>query len=378
MRIQNFFFYSLCLFVLCSCGREDKEKQAQNEAKAERARAVLANQCSSDADCIITGCRQTMCRAMPEPDYCDHRIVLAMESPDDAQAVKRIVAEQLTTRESDTIRIGGYSANRWTLSFHASQAQRERVESTLNSLAQSGLARLHPKAEHYSRAAFSALSATDPDIELRTMRGAGPLIEKKIRSGDVLSKDDIRSAWSHIAAIQDITLGNGDAFERIWSYDVVFDSVSQLRLWPVDRRQRLSVRTWKSISARVDNGDIVVTGDVGENMAETLRSWTQTPNLLLLTLGTEVIAAAIAQTPIEDGRFELIIADAAQNETKADAVEMLESINKMRGAVYIDAEATASAERDISCQARFPRACACIEGYCGWRVNPDYNACLYE
>lgn len=378
MRIQNFFFYSLCLFVFCSCGREDKEKQAQNEAKAERARAVLANQCSSDADCIITGCRQTMCRAMPEPDYCDHRIVLSMESPDDAQAVKRIVAEQLTTRESDTIRIGGYSANRWTLSFHASQAQRERVESTLNSLAQSGLARLHPKAEQYSRAAFSALSATDPDIELRTMRGAGPLIEKKIRSGDVLSKDDIRSAWSHIAAIQDITLGNGDAFERIWSYDVVFDSVSQLRLWPVDRRQQLSVRTWKSISARVDNGDIVVTGDVGENMAETLRSWTQTPNLLLLTLGTEVIAAAIAQTPIEDGRFELIIADAAQNETKADAVEMLESINKMRGAVYIDAEATASAERDISCQDRFPRACACIEGYCGWRVNPDYNACLYE
>jgi len=111
-----------------ACGDKDADRLAQIEAKAERTRTVLANQCTQNSDCIVTGCRQTMCRAMPEPDYCDHRIVLSMESADDAQAVKRIVAEQLTMRESDTIRIGGYSANRWTLSFHATQAQRERVE----------------------------------------------------------------------------------------------------------------------------------------------------------------------------------------------------------------------------------------------------------
>ena len=64
--------------------------------------------------------------------------------------------------------------------------------------------------------------------------------------------------------------------------------------------------------------------------------------------------------------------------TQIDAIEMLESIIHMHGAVYIDAQATASVERDITCQERFPRECACIDGYCGWRLNADYNACLYE
>ena len=366
-------------FMTCiACGDKDADRLAQIEAKAERTRTVLANQCTQNSDCIVTGCRQTMCRAMPEPDYCDHRIVLSMESADDAQAVKRIVAEQLTMRESDTIRIGGYSANRWTLSFHATQAQRERVEATINSLAHSGFARLHPQAARYTDEAYKALAANDPDISLRTMRGAGALIEKKIRSGDVLSKDDIRNAWAHLEPIQIVRLGSDDDIERIWSYDVVFDAVSQLRLWPVDKRQRLSVRLWKSLSHRIDNGDIVVTGEVGDNMVDTLRRWTESGSLILLTLGNEVIATALPDTPIEDGRFELVIDDAAEDETQIDAIEMLESIIHMHGAVYIDAQATASVERDITCQERFPRECACIDGYCGWRLNADYNACLYE
>lgn len=366
------------LFAFCSCDDKDEDRLAQIEAKVTRTRTVLANQCSQDSDCVVTGCRQTMCRAMPEPDYCDHRIVLSMESAEDAQAVKRIVAEQLTLGESDTIRIGGYSANRWTLSFHATQAQRERVESTINSLAHSGFARLHPQSARYTDEAYRALSANDPDITVRTMRGAGPLIEKKIRSGDVLSKDDIRNAWAHLSPIQNVRLGEDDDIERIWSYDVVFDAISHLRLWPVDKRQRLSVRLWKSLSRRIDNGDLIIAGEVDPNMVDTLRNWTKSGSLILLTLGSEVIATALPETPIEDGRFELVIDGAANNETQIDAIEMLESIVHMHGEVYIDKQATASVERDITCQERFPRACACIDGYCGWRVNPDYNACLYE
>lgn len=378
LSIKHMLWMFPLLAIFTACNDKEEEKLAQIEAKAERTRTVMANQCSSDADCKITGCRNTMCRAMPEPDYCDHRIVLSMDSPEDTHIVKRIVAEQLTLRESDTIRIGGYSANRWTLSFHATQVQRKRVETTLNSLAQSGLARIHPKAADYTEKAYALLSPNDPDIALRPMKGVGRLIEKKIRSGDVLSKDDIRNSWEQITSIQEVRLGDNDDNERIWSYDVLFGSISQLRLWPIDKRQRLSVRLWKSFNHRIDNGDIIIQGELNENMISTLESWTRSGQILLLTLGNEIIATAIPTVPIINGRFELVIHDGAKNENLTDAVDMLESITQMHGAVYIDDDATKSVERDITCQERYPRECACLEGYCGWRPNSQYNACLYE
>ena len=49
-----------------------------------------------------------------------------------------------------------------------------------------------------------------------------------------------------------------------------------------------------------------------------------------------------------------------------------------KGAVRIDPRATQMVERDITCHERFPRKCGCIDGSCGWHINPEYNACLYS
>ena len=184
------FLLLLAFFILTSCSREDEKKEAEFQAKVEKTRTVLANHCDKDEDCIVTGCHNTMCRAMPEPEYCDHRIVLAMDSADDVAAVRILVSEMLTVHEAETVRIGGYAAGKWTLSFHASPTQRKRVESALNNLSLSGFAKLHPNSSAYNRALFDELSRTESksDLAMRDMRGAGLLVEKQIRSGDVLSK----------------------------------------------------------------------------------------------------------------------------------------------------------------------------------------------
>lgn len=368
-----------CAVMAVSCGNDEEKKIAQIEAKAAHTKTVLANQCKLDSDCMMTGCRHTMCRAMPEPDYCDHRIVIALEDASDMEAVKQIAAKQLTPNESDTIRMGGYAAGRWTLSFHASQAQRERIETMLGMMSQSGFARLHPNAGAQTQAAFEALSAKKvSDIALMSMRGAGVLIEKKIRSGDILSKDDIRDAWAQLDEIRNLSLTPDDAIERIWAYDIIFDAIASLRIWPIDRRQRISIGLWRDFSYRVDNGDIVISARLSDSVADTFRAWTSAGELIVLMLGNEIIATAIPEQPIEDGRFELIIQDGVKNEALLENVGMLENVVKMKGMVRIDSEATASVERDISCQKRFPRECGCIDGYCGWKTNPEYNACLYE
>ena len=65
------FLFSVTLMFGCS---NDDEKEAQFQATVEKTKTVLANQCSKDEDCIVTGCHQNICRAMPEPDYCDQRL----------------------------------------------------------------------------------------------------------------------------------------------------------------------------------------------------------------------------------------------------------------------------------------------------------------
>ena len=360
------------------CHDDDDEKLAKYEAQVAKTRTVMANQCSNDSDCLVTGCHGTMCRAMPEPDFCDHRIVLAIDDPTDIPVIKKFVADQLTLSESESIRIGGYSAGLWTLSFQASQAQRLRVEQALQGLNHSGFAKLHPKANLHTQTAFEALSPKDRDMTLKTMKGAGKLIEKLIRAGDILSKEDIRNAWTQLSDIKNIRISDDDDIERFWAYDVIFDKQPALRLWPVDKRQRISVRLWKSISTRVDNGDLIVSAKLDDTVVDTFRQWTEKGEIILLIVGNEVVAPAIPQKNIEDGQFELVIDNHTQNETLNDAVDALKSIAQMKGTVRIDNKATASVERDITCHNQFPRECACIEGFCGWKINPDYNACLYE
>ena len=42
------------------CHDDDDEKLAKYEAQVAKTRTVMANQCSNDSDCLITGCHGTM------------------------------------------------------------------------------------------------------------------------------------------------------------------------------------------------------------------------------------------------------------------------------------------------------------------------------
>lgn len=373
-RRFHFLLFLAALFLFSSCN-DDEKKEAEFQAKVEKTRTVLGNHCSSDSDCMITGCHQTMCRAMPEPEFCEQRVVLDIDDQADIPVVKDIVSDLLTVREAETVRIGGYAAGKWTLSFMATQAQRERIETTINHLSQSGLARIHPNAEAHSRALFDKLA--DPDSYLRTMKGVGVLTEKKIRSGDVLSKDDIRNTWTLVAPSLDVKVSVDDDIERLWGYDVITDTIPYLRFWPVDKRQRISTRLWKEFDYRTDNGDIIMTSQLADPVVETFRHWTSESRLIVVLLGNEVLATTLPNQSISDGHFDIVIHDAAQNETLLNSIKTLKAVSRMKGGVRLDNVSTQKVERDITCHRKHPRQCACIEGSCGWRLNTEYNACLY-
>ena len=364
-----------CLFNACD---DDKKREAEIQAKVEKVRTVLANQCSKDDDCVITGCHNSMCRAMPEPEYCDQRIVVAVENESDIAAVKRIVTEQLTVTEAETLRIGGYAAGKWTISFHAPQSQRKRVESALEHLPQSGFARLHPNASTYTTALYDELKQFGSDIALRAMKGVGNLVEKQIRSGDILSKDDIRNTWEQIEPALSVKVSDDDDIERLWAYDVIIQKIAYLRLWPVDKRQRITARLWNDFDMRTDNGDIIISATLDQPFADTLRRWTEDGSIIVVLLGTEIIASAIPNIPISDGTFELVISNGAKSEIMMEKTRTLKAVTQIKGAVHLDRSATAKVERDLTCLERFPRECACIDGSCGWKTNVEYNKCLYE
>lgn len=374
-RITYTLMICIMAILLMSCN-DDKKKEAEFQAKVEKTRIVLGNHCSEDSDCMITGCHQTMCRAMPEPEYCDQRIVLAIESEDDIPAIKSIVTDQLTVREAETVRIGGFSAGKWTLSFMATQTQRERIETALNHLSQSGFARLHPKSQDYSNKLFERLPSAD--TTMRSMKGAGKLVERQIRSGDVLSKDDVKNTWTQAsqALLEPIT--ENDEIELLWAYDVIFGNISQLRFWPIDKRQRISVRLWKGFETRTDNGDLIIKARISDAMTSSLKRWSEEEQLIVVLLGNEVLASAIPTQAIEDGNFELVIHDGAKNETLMESIKVLNKVSQMKGSVRIDSDATSKVERDITCHKKFPRTCACVRGTCDWKINADYNACLNE
>lgn len=325
---------------------------------------------------MITGCHKTMCRAMPEPEFCDQRIVLAMDDEADIPAVKSLVTAQLTVRESETVRIGGYAAGKFTLSFMATPIQRERIETTLNQISQSGFARLHPNAQNISDVLYERLKSND--TVMRSMKGAGKLVERQIRSGDILSKDDVRNTWTLASSALNEKITENDNIELLWAYDVIFGNISQLRFWPVDKRQRISARLWKSFESKTDNGDVIITAQLSDAMTSSFQTWTEDGKLILVLLGNEVVATAIPSQSIEDGRFEIVIHDGAKNTTLLESIDTLEEISNMKGSVRIDYDSTAKVERDITCNEKYPRECACIAGTCEWKINPDYNACLNE
>ena len=363
--------------LINACDDDEKKREAEIQAKVEKVRTVLANQCSKDDDCMITGCHNSMCRAMPEPEYCDQRIVVAVENEADIAAVKRIVTEQLTVSEADSLRIGGYAAGKWTISFNAPQSQRKR-ESALEHLPQSGFARLHPAAQKYTNALYGELQHLGSDVSLKSMKGVGNLVEKQIRSGDILSKDDIRNTWEQIEPSLAVKVSEDDEIERLWAYDVIIQKIAYLRLWPIDKRQRITARLWKDFDMRVDNGDIIISATLEQPFADTLRRWTENGSIIVVLLGTEVVASAIPNTAITDGSFELVINDGAKSDITKQNIQTLKAVTQLKGSVHLDRPATAKVERDLTCLEQFPRECACIDGSCGWKQNVDYNKCLYE
>ena len=363
-------FAAFLLVLVGACSGEDARDAAFQE-KVARTRTAMSNGCSTDADCQVTGCHHNICRATPEPDYCDQRMVVALDSGDDVATLRRLVSNLLTVREAESVRIGGYSAGHWTVSFSAEMSQRASVETMLNAVSLSGFARLHPDSASLSRGLWERLA--DPDSALRTLRGAGPLVEKQIRAGDVLSKDDIHHAWTQVA--DRVATDNPEVF---WAYDVIAGKIPYLRLWPVDTRRRISVRQWENVDVRTDNGDVILTGTVSDEAAPTLDAWTRDGDVIVLTLGQEVIASVLPARPVEDGRFEVVVHNAAQDELVLTSFQMLRAVADMSGTVRLDADLTKKVERDIDCQTRFPRTCACVAGSCGWRDEADYNACLYN
>lgn len=384
LKHPSFFFLRLALSILwlaggvfLSSGCDDDEKEARIQQKIEKTRAVLANHCTADRDCLVTGCHASLCRAMPEPDFCDNRLVVAIENEEDIGTVKQLVADQLTVSEGESLRIGGYAAGRWTVSFQGSWAQRLRVESALRDVPLSGFGRLHPATTAYTNALYEALAVDSPDVALRSMKGVGQLTEIDIRAGDILSKEDIRDAWEQIVPKLSVRISDTDEIERLWAYDVIFETVSKLRLWPIDKRQRIGVRQWKAFDVRYESGDIILTATLEGHFAATLKAWSQGEQIIVLLLGNEVLASAIPTATISDGRFDFVIHNAAHSSLMRQNLETLSKIAHLHGAIALDDEATAKVERDIACQKKYPRTCACLDGLCGWALNPDYNACLY-
>ena len=209
------------------------------------------------------------------------------------------------------------------------------------------------------------------------MKGVGKLTEKKIRSGDVLSKDDVRNTWTLVAPSLDVKVSDDDDIERLWGYDVIFDTISYLRFWPVDKRQRISIRLWREFDFRTDNGDIILTAQLADPVVDSFKQWTQDRKLIVVLLGNEVLATTLPEQVVSNGHFDIVIHDGAKDETLMNSIETLKAVSRMKGGVRIDRDSTQKVERDITCHEKYPRKCACIDGSCGWDVNTDYNACLY-
>lgn len=373
------FFVSLCAVGVCffaACSDEEK-KLEEARVRDMRTREILSNTCHEDQDCMMTGCRKMLCSSMDQADACDHRLVIALEYPEDIKAVENFVKQRLTVREAESVRVGGYAAGLWTVSFQASLSQRHSIQFALETIAMSGLAVLHKNVVEDSQALFEAFKG-DPDVSLRHMHGAGRLVEKQIRSGDWLSKDDIRDTWLGITPVLENTFDIKNDIEHLWAYDIITGNIAFIRLWPIDSRTRIPLSQWKDFKYRLENGDIHMEGSLNDHAASVFESWTEARKLILLTLGNEVLASALPKQTIDDGSFDMIIRAGSDHHDLMAALDSFREISLMKGTVRIDAEATARVERDIACHQKAERECGCIDGTCGWKQNPAYNACLYE
>lgn len=372
LNLRSFGASALALILLLSSACNNDEQTSAYEKKLQRDKQAIQNQCISDADCHVSGCHQTLCRATIEADFCEHRFVVRLDNENDLAAIMAYVRALLTDREAETLQSGGYATNLWTLSFHASLSQRQRVASALRALSYSGLAILDKDALRASHSLAQQLSAVDRDISLKRMQGAGPLVEKIIRSGDVLSRNDISKTWENLSPL----LPDTGALDYSWDYDVVLDTISSIRLWPVYKNERIAVFDWSQFSFNVEDEDLRLSATVAKKDVDTLKKWSQNQAIILLSLGREILVAARVKEPIQGDSFEMLIHGGAKKRELSSQLKTLQRLYEMQGGVHFDEDATSRVERDLDCAKKVDRSCACIVGNCQWRVSPEFNECM--
>lgn len=371
--LRSFTLLFLCvwasLFVSCRQGGDDEAYQE----KLERDRFAISNQCHDDADCYVSGCHHSLCRATIEDDFCEHRYVLRLDTRDDLAALEAFVRTLLTEREAQSLRSGGYATQLWTLSLHASLGQRQRITEALRAVSLTGLTYLAPSATEVSEALAARLGPDDRDIRLRRTQKAGPLVEKIIRSGDILSRDDISRTWEHL-----MPLLNNEAEKHHWDFDIIFESIPILRLWPVPKHERITVFAWESYEEIEDGDDLILRMGLNEKHAERLEQWSAKSEVILLVLGREVLIAAQLETSPGAIHYDLRIQGGKKNTVLRQHLEVLELLYGMEGSIQFDENATLRVERDIYCTQKVQRDCACIVGQCQWKNSKGYNACMIE
>ncbi len=370
----------LCIFGgLCAslgCNGEDDAIRAAAEARLQ---AAARNQCASDAECRPTGCRQQLCRAMDDPSFCEHQIVVRIDGAEVRAGVEALVAGTLNPTERESLTVSGDEQHA-VIAFHAPVGRRERVESLLGDLAKAGF--FAPLAQSEALAE-QILAELEPEqrqrISGRRIQGGPLLLEAKIFAGDILSKNDVLDGARFLGdAVADrLPAGTIMAFETL-----ARAKPPVVRLWLLDPAAHLPMAHLRDVTVHYEgDGFARISGEVEAPWVERLAELSRdgAPRLLPLVIGDWVIVAPLLRAPITDGRFVIrfLNADSDDNALQ-EALQRLEDSQALLGRVAIDVAATAKVEAVASCvhRAATPSQCACVEGHCQWLHDPAVEACL--
>ncbi len=370
---------SLFILGMASVFGCDEGISIVDHAERVHFKAASRNHCGSDAECIETGCRGTICRALPDKRSCIHRVVLSVHGDDAPSsyitAVRSLVGPELTDRERDTLQVhpreGGL-----LLSFHASLVHREAVLESLDGLRGGGFYGVHPNSERIVDTVLSECG--DAAISTRVAQGGPRLLEVALEAGDVLSREDVDVAT---ARLREALAGHIPSGARVGFEPILDAHPPVLRAWIVDTRSVVDVADLEQVELRPSDDETVsvlegrLAGEARDGLAGLTTYQNGRPVVLLV--GDDVLAAPLVIGPVTEGHFALTLTMTASDHSALDRLERVRSAPPLARAVRLDREATALVERDIEClMARPPlTTCACVEGFCGWEESPELKAC---
>ncbi len=374
--VQRFcvLFVVVVVCLLASSCRD--EPNPEIEAKKVRDIEAIQNICHQDSDCFVTGCYEHVCRAAPDESICEHRLVVRLERDEDRAALETLISSELTPLEALTLRIGGYAARLWTLSFHASLQQRGRIISELQHIASSGIARVAANSAELSRAlAAELIQRGVDDVALVKTQVVGELVEVGIRSGDILSLRDVEAKWAEVGKIASAFWARGELAYDV-AYDVVMDPLPALRLWPVDKTTRLYVSQFASLHVkRTDEIELQIV--LNETQRTWLAQWIQDiARPLVFIIGARVMTPMLVEAGVRGHKLTVSMPLKSDDVSQQRELEKLEKLSQIKGVLRYEAQATSHAERDLDCHRQHRRTCACVAGHCQWRSHPKYQACL--